>query len=119
MDSFFPDMPKWIGPVNSFGLIQVKSSNCFFLWSEVTEIASAFDTEFKFKHDLRSVLRFLIALNTTKDCKLLFDVMMKTTAIAEKRLVTDQGTVKDEYTVLKVIWDWLEQRLTSQVYCKK
>ena len=73
-----------------------------FLGAEVYAFADAFDYVYVMKHDLEQILDKRIPLQMFTDSKSLFDVIVKNSTTAERRLMIDIKDVRESYEQLKI-----------------
>ncbi len=87
---------------NRCSLIGCKSYKCqrvtrSALASERHALADAFDYAYMLKHDLESLLRRNVPIQMFTDCKSLFDVIVKASRTAERRLIIDIAACREAY----------------------
>lgn len=64
--------------------------------------ADSIDVAYTLKHDREHVFRKPVPLSMVPDSQFLFDVLIETTCLTEKRLMIDLETVKDAYNSLEI-----------------
>ncbi len=72
------------------------------LASECHALADCFDFAMMMKHDLEALFRQVIPLQMMTDSKSLFDVILKSTKTAERRLMIDVAACREHTTVMKL-----------------